>query len=266
MAPTRNKSSRKHSSASPPRQRRRRHRFGPFGPYTAADHALDGLSRTEATVFNENRIAKALNELAKDTRTTTKHSRTHKMTQPQLSPGKTNKYDAGRWFQKCMEKDDERSPSCEYIMWATEPLDPSILFDSDIPGTYFHIRDELEAWDNGYPAAQRPRTTASTQKPKALRPFPSLSPLHHSPSPPPIASTSEVPAAQLDHTVIPVPGISLDKSLAATLIAWIDAAPVHPPSRVAFHPWPSQSANGMFRQVAGWLADLTLSRQHGPPS
>lgn len=108
-------------------------------------------------------------------------------------------------------------------MWATEPLDPSILFDSDVPGSYFHIRDELEAWDNGYPAAQRPRTTASTQKPKLLRPFPSLSPLHHSPSPPPIASTSEVPAAQqLDHTVIP--GINLDKSLATTLFAWTDVS------------------------------------------
>lgn len=100
MAPTRNKSSRKHTVASPPRQRRKRHQFGPFGPYTVADRALDGLSRAKATIFNEKRIAEALGELAKNIRATTKHSRTHTMTQPQLSYGKTNKYDAGRWFQK----------------------------------------------------------------------------------------------------------------------------------------------------------------------
>ena len=88
-------------SVPPAKQRRSpRKRFGPFGPYSAADRELDGMTRVQATAFNEKRIASILEDLAKDLRATCTHSRRHKMTQPRISYGKTNLLDAGRWYQK----------------------------------------------------------------------------------------------------------------------------------------------------------------------
>ena len=77
-----------------------RHPYGPFGPFSSRDKALKGLTRDVAITLNEERISKALHELAGPPPTVHRHSRVHKMSRPILCLGKTgNPHNAGRWFQ-----------------------------------------------------------------------------------------------------------------------------------------------------------------------
>lgn len=79
----------------------RRKPYGPFGPHTAADHALEGMTRGEATTFNDDRIKNIIDQIAGDPQTCA-HNRVHKMTEPKLCYGKTDPRDAGRWYQKVL--------------------------------------------------------------------------------------------------------------------------------------------------------------------
>lgn len=84
-----------------PKQRKpQRKPHGPFGPYTQTDNALKGMTRSQATAFNEKRISAVLHDLVQNVQTSSAHSRRHKMTRQLLSYGKTNLLDAGRWYQK----------------------------------------------------------------------------------------------------------------------------------------------------------------------
>jgi hypothetical protein len=92
------------SSSSTPTKKRKspRKRYGPFGPYSSADRKLDGMTRKEATKFNDERISKALHELAGKPRVTRHSIRTkHRMSKPRLHVGRPtiNRTDAGCWFQ-----------------------------------------------------------------------------------------------------------------------------------------------------------------------
>ena len=105
MVLTRNRKRRNSSPASSPtpakKRKSPRKRHGPFGPYSEADHRLNGLTRKEATKINDERIANAIHELAgKPQETRHKRQYNHKMTKPRLHVGRgINRSDAGRWFQ-----------------------------------------------------------------------------------------------------------------------------------------------------------------------
>ncbi|KAF8955834.1 hypothetical protein BDZ97DRAFT_1926212 [Flammula alnicola] len=181
---------------TPPKKRRSpRKRYGPFGPYSAADRELDGMTRVEAVKHNDERISRILEVLAGKARTC-HHSLQHRMSAPRLSTGKTDRLDAG-------------SASKVHLGL----VDTFIGLRNDLTQA-FYLRATF--WNNKNNVAPPARPLPE------IRPFPSLSPLNNSPSPPPIASTSQrVLDRPFSRNNTPdIQATVFDKSLGVTLMAW----------------------------------------------
>ncbi|PPQ98098.1 hypothetical protein CVT26_003268 [Gymnopilus dilepis] len=193
--------------------------YGPFGPFSTSEKTLKGLTRVEAIALNEERISEALHELAGPPPAVHRHSRVHKMSRPILCLGKTgDPRNAGRWFQMCTVKRELAWPDCRYPKWITDtPIDAEVLFDTDIPGRYFKIREELNMTDNGFSTRQDEPEEEEITEP---RPFPELSPLGDTSDQ--VRSSSQQlksPSSPPSNDMIP-DNLPLNTSVGVTLMAW----------------------------------------------